>query len=161
MYKTINLRRRTTRLYGAYAKYFRLSPRRGVKVYGSVRDLFAERGVPTKREINYDEVKGDFWLMKCIECPITPKAYRIVAVKLKGLWFPGIVMEHVDGVDAAKYTKYNEKNTDTLLVHIGENFKRLTGYRHEDLNRYNVLLQRKTGTYKVIDITTDYATPLV
>lgn len=160
MYRTLNLKNRSSKLYGAYATYFRLSNGRGVKVY-NLSEFCDSDGKRSKYMLNFGTVELDFAYIQSIQCSIVPKIFEIVAVKVKGLWYPGIIMEHVQGVDLYEYTKRHAKRHTLLsdyLIRASNLFTNLTGYIHEDLHGYNVIVDKKTKQYKVIDLTWDTAT---
>lgn len=161
MYRTLDLKNRTTRAIGCFAGYFRLSKRRGVRVYGAGDPCVGFTGdcAEFKYQVHFGEAQADYKLMKQIQCSITPKVYEIVAVKLKGLWYPGIIMEHVEGKHLNNFLK--DESGDDLMRRVFTEFSDRTGYIHEDLHGYNVFFKRtKKGIeFKVIDITCDTATP--
>lgn len=162
MYRTIDLKNRRTTKMGAHAAYFKLSARRGVRVYGA-GEWSSDGPSVTKKELDFYNVREDFKFIQRIQCSIVPRAYEIVAVKLQGIWFPGLIMEHVDGVhsNGLQPGKGMLKNQTfaTLMNQIGNEFRQLTGYIHQDLNGFNVIFNRRKKTYKVIDLTLEYATP--
>jgi len=163
MYKTLDLKNRRTSLFGAYSAYFRLSKRRGVKVYNAGEFPHNAAICEYRADIDFSQVETDFEFIRRIECHIVPKAYKIVAVKLKGLWYPGIILEHVDGVHLDKLTPgrgiLKNQTCEELMRDISTIFAKLTGYIHYDLNGYNVIFQRKAKTFKVIDLCLEYAAP--
>jgi hypothetical protein len=154
MYRAINLKQRKSNKYGAYATYFQLSPRRGVKVYGLSE--WVNSGQDSIDEVDFCEVEQDFSFIKQIKCEITPGAREIVAVKVYGRWYPGIILDHVDGVHLDEIDGVNE---GALLTQVHQAFMRLTGHIHNDLHTYNVLFNKKTMKFKVIDLTVEAVTP--
>lgn len=162
MYATIDLKNKVREFFGAHAAYFKLSARRGVRVYGAGEfSPSGGFGVLRQADIDWSEVQRDFKFIRRIQCSIVPKVYRIVSIRWRGNWYAGLVMEHVRGVELDKHFEeygFVKGEVDTKLSQIGKEFTKLTGYIHRDLHGGNVMFNRKTNSYRVIDLTMDYAT---
>ena len=162
MYATIDLKDKKPDGTGAHAQYFKLSIRRGVRLYDAGEFARYEgKGAIHKDDVDFTEVARDFKFIRSIQCSIVPKVYRIVLIRWRGNWYAGLVMEHVQGVELDKHIEEYGLSSpyNSLLKTIGNKFIKLTGYIHRDLHGGNVIFNRKTKTYKVIDLTMDYATP--
>ena len=163
MYPLLDLKRRTTTKLGAHARYFRISKYRGVRVYEAGE--YSERGGAfDKSEVDFSQVEIDLDLIQSIQCRIVPKAYRIVLVRWDSLYYAGLVMEHVEGVHLDKLTRSRTQRMsiklNNMMAKIYHEFAYLTGYVHEDLHGYNVIFNKKTKAYKVIDLCGEFLNPI-
>jgi len=135
--------------HGAFAGYFKLDAKRGIKVYGCSPNC--ERGYDFKENVPVDEARRDYKLMRSLRTRLVPKAYELVYVKRFGLWYVGIIMQHCQGTtlrDAFKGWRTKLKMIDSIALE----FERKTGYGHIDLHDRNIMYDKKTKKYKVIDI---------
>lgn len=159
--RTIDVRGRKQTAHGAYAGYFQLTTWRGLKVYGMGMQEpmgYGWKGSTTRKELNFSEARKDFKLLREIECSITPKVYEVVAVRTDAGWYTGIVIQHCQGAELWDAIP-NNYIQGLMLKKVSRDFESLTGYLHEDLHGGNVIYNKKTKKYKVIDITMYYTTP--
>lgn len=152
--KTIDLTKARRKSYGAYSGYYRLSKRRGVKVYGK-GESYPEEGFANKGLLvlhaDFDEAWREFDRMRECASRITPKAFEVVAVKLREGWFVGLVMEHVEGKELDTVFKRDTRTFNLILDKADRAFYKTTGYQHYDLHGGNVIYNQKTKRFKVID----------
>lgn len=152
---------------GCYVKY---SKNKGVKII--LNDLNGKYCNITSEEelmnhpIWWETQKEYEYLNQSYKSSITPKVYLITAIKINNLYYPGIVMQHIQGdplyiakpmkklkeqVDKyGKILSYNNiKNGIPLLDFIKKTLKKFK-IQHLDLNSSNILVT-KSNKIKVID----------
>lgn len=139
---------------GAYGSYIKLSDEFGVKVLRcymahscdglDVGNARIAKEFKAQRRAN--ELCGS----------LVPKVYAIIPVEMDGYWYPGILMEHVEGMPLGKWSEQQTKDVqksrelDRDGLRLTYDFMAKAGVSKSDHHEFNVLVD-KDGHYRVID----------
>lgn len=143
--KTLNLTQVKEHGSGVYGVYYKLNVKQGVKVIG-------DRGHKTIKKLKASLVwrhatKETSLLRRCRKLyNLIPKSYGTVPVKIKNCYYPGIVMQHLDGDVLSDITSPSKGDIIcTEIIHKLED----VGIFHDDLHSSNVI--SLNNKYYVID----------
>lgn len=155
---------------GLYGKYFKLSNKLGVKILGrgfkKIINVFKKYGLN-------DAYLESLILNKATLSGISPKYSKVVVVSHKGLFYPGIKMEHINGKTLYQIDPYfnieknyvnkkgfllkeNVKKSIKLSLFLKEKLKK-AGIKNRDIHLNNIIVS-KSGKVKVIDFSPEWIT---
>jgi tRNA A-37 threonylcarbamoyl transferase component Bud32 len=128
---------------GAYATYYKISPRRGIKIFAyTYKHVHIEEVIPAA----YQEFK---LLKAACKSGHSPKPYEIVVVKGLGQDHIGIVMQHIDGkrVSDLKWevTSAFQKKIRLSIEDFLRDMMRTCNVYHGDLHTGNMIAKVKKG----------------
>ncbi len=143
--KTLNLTQAKEHGSGVYGVYYKLNVKQGVKVVG-------DKGHKTVKKLKSSAVwrhatKETTLLRRCKKLyNLIPKSYGTVPVKIKDRYYPGIVMQHIDGDILFDIMPMAKSNIicDALVKKLED-----VGIFHDDLHSSNVI--SCNNKYYVID----------
>lgn len=151
--KSINLSGKRIRSGGAFSSYYKLNKTQGIKVLYSDghKSVKALRNSLVWRRAT----KENTLLRKCKQRYFNiPHSYGVSPVKIGKCYYPGIMMQHIDGI----LLTYLETIQDTDKQIISEKLSNVlskVGIYHNDLHWGNIILAKDKITYYVIDFTYD------
>lgn len=139
--------------YGAFSAYYKLDEKQGLKLmecdgYTSIKKLRNSRiWRHTAREANL--------LRKARKrVAFVPTVFETIPVKFKTLYYPGILMEHIEGVLGCEY--YKTKSDFNYMREMLENELEKQLIYHDDLHWGNVIVNKQTQKHYVIDFTPEF-----
>lgn len=137
---------------GVFSGYYKLSETHGLKLlqcpgYTSIKKL--------RRSRLWRFATRESTLLKQASKRVnfTPKFFETVPVKCDYLYFPGIIMQHIEGklvVDC-----YKGATRDLILNELRDKLEH-AGIYHDDLHGGNAIVCSKTNKHYVIDFTPDF-----
>lgn len=151
---------------GGYAKYYQIDKKIGVKVYHckgyqTVDKLFNSRKwVDALTEyVYYQEAQ--------LNTKMSPQNVSIVIVKKNKRYYPGIMMEHIDGIAYEDYRRWGmklfvtkeglvtpqkEENSQELRMYVKKTLENQAKIKYMDKNFQNYIIE-SSGKIRVIDFT--------
>lgn len=155
---------------GVYGRYFKISNKIGVKILG--RGFKKIRSLLKKIQIN-DAYLESLILKKAEVSGISPKYSKTVIVSYKGMFYPGIKMEHISGKTLYQIDPYFDLRTNfvnkqgKLLKHESKSRKSIklshflkqklekVGMKNKDIHLNNIIIS-KSGKVKMIDFSPEW-----
>ncbi len=138
--RTLTVKDRQRKNGGAFGTYYKLSPRRGVKVLDAAYDTIKE----AKQSVTYRAAKEEAWLLKkAYKSKITPKCYGIKIVEVDGYYSVGIVMTHMGDLTLSEFMRTRKAKKFYHRNIEGELLKKLdkVGITHCDLHNHNIMVR--------------------
>lgn len=147
--RTINFDNKWKRIgHGAFAQYYKMSSRRGIKL------MHNEYAPDEKRDARYElqDARQELKLLKkASKSGHAPKGYEVVLVRTnKEGWFRiGIIMEHLDAERVARIGFRTRANFEAkcgghlTVEEIARNTLLAVGVYHDDLHTANILAKTK------------------
>lgn len=138
---------------GAFSHYYKLNDTQGLKVlfglgYSSIKKLRTSR--------DWRNATRESTLIKKASKRVnfTPKFFETVPVKIKNIYYAGIIMQHIEGKRVESYytTKTERRKVLRNLCNSLEN----AGIIHDDLHEENAIVCSKSLIHYVIDFSPDF-----
>jgi len=137
---------------GAFSHYYRLSQRIGIKVIRAYEAWCFQDPLATVKELKQsllwkqalEEVR---LLRKARKSKVVPRCYRLVPVKVSEGFYPGIVMQHINGEllrDRHTDTPVQEEIKDQLKEQLAQ-----AGLLMGDLHICNVIVDSKEKCWAI------------
>lgn len=151
--RSINLTGLSPNSGGAFSSYFQYNSTQGIKVlysdgHKTIKSLI-------KSKVWQRATKENTLLRKCKQrYNNIPKTYGVYPIKAGLYYYPGIVMQHINGKTLHDARQYNSKQRQDIINKIYHALEK-RGILHLDLHRGNVMICKDTNNYYVIDFTFD------
>lgn len=138
---------------GVFSGYYKLSETHGLKLlqcpgYTSIKKL--------RRSRLWRFATRESTLLKKAQQRVdfTPKFFETVPVKCDYLYFPGIIMQHIEGKLVSDYYK-GKAIRETVMDELKDKLEK-AGIYHDDLHCGNAIVCSKSNKHYVIDFTPDF-----
>jgi RIO-like serine/threonine protein kinase len=150
--RCIKLDQQSSYAGGAFSTYFKYNSTQGIKVLYSQ----GHRSIKALRRSNVwrSATKEHSLLKKCKHLyHKIPKTYGVWPIKIAGIYYPGIVMEHIHGIMLETHglnKKLNWDGVNAIIKSIDKTLKKYDIY-HGDLHSQNIMINAYTNDYYILD----------